>query len=191
MWKYITLYNPDRKIERKLRLDENGYQWFVFGEWQSLPARYDIQYIEAQISKYEIDIPLTIASPEEYEFALERIWELINIKNETPYEGNLIVGWANIIEKYEDEHYPIEEPSEEDKRIYVCTNRLTMTTLYRLIRTPHGPERHLVQFSDGKPVSSRKVSDPAVLKDWDKYMRDTAAGSVGIGEILDSQGELD
>jgi hypothetical protein len=35
------------------------------------------------------------------------------------------------------------------------------------------------------------VSDTAVLKDWDKYMRDTAAGSVGIGEILDSQGELD
>ena len=66
-----------------------------------------------------------------------------------------------------------------------------MTTLYRLIRTPHGPERHLVQFSDGKPVSSVRVSDTAVLKDWDKYMRDTAAGSVGIGEILDSQGERD
>ena len=66
-----------------------------------------------------------------------------------------------------------------------------MTTLYRLVRYPDRIERHLVQFSDGKPVSSRKVSDTAVLKDWEKYMRDTTAGSVGIGEILDSQGELD
>ena len=49
---------------------------------------------------------------------------------------------------------------------------------YRLVRYPDRIERHLVQFSDGKPVSSRKVSDTAVLKDWDKYMRDTAAGSV-------------
>ena len=49
-------------------------------------------------------------------------------------------------------------------------------TLYRLVRTPNGVERHLVQFSDGKPVSSVRVSDTAVLKDWDKYMRDTTAG---------------
>ena len=66
-----------------------------------------------------------------------------------------------------------------------------MTTLYRIVRTPHGLERRLVDYVDGKPVSSVRVSDTAVLKDWDKYMRDTAAGSVGIGEILDSQGELD
>lgn len=64
-----------------------------------------------------------------------------------------------------------------------------MTTLYRLIRTPRGIERHLVEYVDGKPVSSKRVSDTAVLKDWKQYMRDTAAGSVGIGEILDSQGE--
>ena len=49
-------------------------------------------------------------------------------------------------------------------------------TLYRLVRYPDRIERHLVQFSDGKPVSSRKVSDTAVLKDWKKYKRDTAAG---------------
>ena len=56
---------------------------------------------------------------------------------------------------------------------------------YRLIRYPDRVERHLVQFSDGKPVSSRKVSDTAVLKDWKKYMRDTLehAGSMSIEEI--------
>lgn len=58
-----------------------------------------------------------------------------------------------------------------------------MTTLYRLVRTPDGVERHLVDYVDGKPVSSRKVSDATVLKDWDKYMRDTAAGSVSWKEI--------
>ena len=63
-----------------------------------------------------------------------------------------------------------------------------MTTLYRLVRTPNGVERHLVQFSDGKPVSSVRVSDTAVLKDWDKYMRDTVGGSIS-SEALDNQGK--
>ena len=54
---------------------------------------------------------------------------------------------------------------------------------YRLVRYPDRIERHLVQFSDGKPVSSRKVSDTAVLKDWKKYLRDTSAGSIEEREI--------
>jgi hypothetical protein len=59
-----------------------------------------------------------------------------------------------------------------------------MTTQeYRIIRTPAGPERHLVTFHDGKPVSSEKVSDTAVLKDWSRYLRDTVGGSIEqIGE---------
>jgi hypothetical protein len=61
-------------------------------------------------------------------------------------------------------------------------------TLYRLVRYPDRIERHLVQFSDGKPVSSRKVSDTAVLRDWKKYQRDTVGGSVWW-ETLDTQGK--
>ena len=54
---------------------------------------------------------------------------------------------------------------------------------YRIVRTPTGPERHLVTFRDGKPVSSEKVSDAAVLKDWKRYLRDTVGGSIEqIGE---------
>jgi hypothetical protein len=56
-------------------------------------------------------------------------------------------------------------------------------TSYRLVRYPDRVERHLVQFSDGKPVSSRKVSDTAVLKDWARYIRDTNAGSIEEKEI--------
>ena len=56
-------------------------------------------------------------------------------------------------------------------------------THYRLVRTANGVERHLVDYVDGKPVSSHKVSDTQVLKDWEKYMRDTAAGSIEIKEI--------
>ena len=54
---------------------------------------------------------------------------------------------------------------------------------YRIVRTPHGLERRLVDYVDGKPVSSKRVSDTAVLKDWKQYMRDTAAGSIDIREI--------
>jgi len=54
---------------------------------------------------------------------------------------------------------------------------------YRLVRTANGVERHLVEYVNGKPVSSKRVSDAAVLKDWDKYMRDTGAGSISWREI--------
>ena len=64
-----------------------------------------------------------------------------------------------------------------------------MTTLYRLVRTPNGVERHLVEFSDGKPISSRKVSNTQVLKDYPRYLRETVGGSMSIEEILDSRGE--
>ena len=57
------------------------------------------------------------------------------------------------------------------------------TQKYRIVRTPAGPERHMVIFRDGKPVSSEKVSDTAVLKDWKSYLRDTVGGSIEqIGE---------
>ena len=54
---------------------------------------------------------------------------------------------------------------------------------YKIVRTPTGPERRLVTFRDGKPISSEKVSDTAVLKDWKSYLRDTVGGSIEqIGE---------
>ena len=59
-----------------------------------------------------------------------------------------------------------------------------MTTQeYRIVRTSTGPERHLVTFRDGKPISSNRVSDTAVLKDWKSYLRDTVGGSISIDEI--------
>ena len=59
-----------------------------------------------------------------------------------------------------------------------------MTTQeYRIVRTPTGPERRLVTFRDGKPISSEKVSDTVVLKDWKRYQRDTVGGSISIDEI--------
>jgi hypothetical protein len=57
-------------------------------------------------------------------------------------------------------------------------------TLYRLVRYPDRIERHLVN-EDG---SHRKVSDTAVLKDWEKYMRDIVGGSVWH-KSLDAQGK--
>ena len=54
---------------------------------------------------------------------------------------------------------------------------------YQIIRTPTGPERHLVTYRDGKPVTSEKVSDAAVLKDWLRYLRDTVGGSISIEQI--------
>ena len=60
-----------------------------------------------------------------------------------------------------------------------------MTTQeYRIVRTPTGPERRLVTFRDGKPISSNRVSDTAVLKDWIRYQRDTVGGSIEIEEIV-------
>jgi hypothetical protein len=55
--------------------------------------------------------------------------------------------------------------------------------VYRLVRTANGVERHLVEYVNGKPVSSKRVSDTAVLKDWKKYLRDTIVGSIDIREI--------
>ena len=57
------------------------------------------------------------------------------------------------------------------------------TQKYRIVRTFSGPERHLVTYRDGKPVSSEKVSDTAVLKDWKSYLRDTVGGSISIEQI--------
>ena len=57
------------------------------------------------------------------------------------------------------------------------------TQKYRIVRTPAGPERRLVTFRDGKPVSSEKVSDAVVLKDWKRYLRDTVGGSISIEQI--------
>ena len=54
---------------------------------------------------------------------------------------------------------------------------------YKIVRTPAGPERHLVTFRDGKPISSEKVSDTVVLKDWKRYQRDTVGGSISIEQI--------
>ena len=54
---------------------------------------------------------------------------------------------------------------------------------YQIVRTSTGPERRLVTFRDGKPVSSEKVSDTAVLKDWKSYLRDTVGGSISIEQI--------
>jgi len=54
------------------------------------------------------------------------------------------------------------------------------TQKYTIVRTPAGPERRLVTFRDGKPVTSEKVSDAAVLKDWSRYLRDTVGGSIEI-----------
>ena len=54
---------------------------------------------------------------------------------------------------------------------------------YKIVRTPTGPERRLVTFRDGKPISSEKVSDTAVLKDWKSYLRDTVGGSISIEQI--------
>ena len=60
-----------------------------------------------------------------------------------------------------------------------------MTTQeYRIVRTSTGPERHLVTFRGGRPVSSEKVSDAVVLKDWKRYLRDTVGGSIEIEEIV-------
>lgn len=54
---------------------------------------------------------------------------------------------------------------------------------YRIIRTPTGPERHLVTLRDNKPISSKRVSDAAVLKDWARYKYDIGRGSISIDEI--------
>ena len=61
-------------------------------------------------------------------------------------------------------------------------------THYRLVRYPDRIERHLVEYVNGKPVSSKRVSDTAALKDWEKYIRDTMAGSI---RDLDTQGKRD
>jgi hypothetical protein len=57
------------------------------------------------------------------------------------------------------------------------------TQKYRIVRTFSGPERHLVTYRDGKPVTSEKVSDAAVLKDWKRYLRDTVGGSISVDQI--------
>ena len=57
------------------------------------------------------------------------------------------------------------------------------TQKYRIVRTSAGPERRLVAFRDGRPISSEKVSDTVVLKDWKRYQRDAVGGSISIDEI--------
>ena len=57
------------------------------------------------------------------------------------------------------------------------------TQKYTIVRTPTGPERHLVTLRDGKPISSNRVSDTAVLKDWIRYQRDTVGGSISVDQI--------
>ena len=51
-----------------------------------------------------------IESEEEYQIALDRLSLLMDAEAETP-EGEELVSLAVLIEKYEDEHYPIDPPS--------------------------------------------------------------------------------
>ena len=52
---------------------------------------------------------LPIKTKEEYERALKRIEELMDAEVDTP-EGDELVRLADMVEAYEEEHYPIDPP---------------------------------------------------------------------------------
>jgi len=52
---------------------------------------------------------LIIKTEEEYEIVLKRIEKLMDAEAGTP-EGDELVRLADIVEAYEDEHYPIDPP---------------------------------------------------------------------------------
>ena len=54
-----------------------------------------------------------IRTEEEYEVALARIYEIFHAALGTP-EGDELENLVDLVERYEDEHYPIDPPSPEE-----------------------------------------------------------------------------
>lgn len=118
-WEYYVLYDPERDIELEIRNHERWgweFNWKNPGgndRWAKFEDR-QLPLIEPQLKKYGYKMPPKyLHSEADYENALGRISELMDAKAGS-IEGHELNRWAEAVEKYEDEHFPIQDPSPED-----------------------------------------------------------------------------
>jgi hypothetical protein len=118
-YEYYVLYKPETKQELEIRYDERwgkwGYNWKNPGgedRWAKFSDDM-IPQIEPNLKKYGYKMPRIIITEEEYEAALKRAWELWDSEPNTIEEHELN-RWVDVIVDYENKHYPIDEPDNND-----------------------------------------------------------------------------
>jgi hypothetical protein len=119
-WEYWTIYKPDTKQRLNLRCDERwGWEIDIHYDnihesWEKIPENF-LPQVEPHIKKWGFKTPRNIYDEDTYKKALDRLDKLMDAKPDSTdaYELEMLIA---VIEPYEDEHYPISEPSEEDIR---------------------------------------------------------------------------
>jgi hypothetical protein len=120
-WKYWTIYKPETKQRLDLRYDDR-WGWevdlnsndFHMAHWEKLSKRL-LPQVAPHIKKWGFKTPRKIFDENSYREMLNRLAELMNAKpgSKDAYELKML---ADVIEIYEDENYPIPEPSKEDAK---------------------------------------------------------------------------